>query len=153
MDAPDPEGLSGPDEPTKPGFSLSATEAALSFSPAGPGTPSVISQELRAAIERADMICGVALDQPSHVESRQRLLLELDGLGGLLQSESVPMSDGIDTAFHLVRIQAEIVRLRIDLARHKPPDDTNAASSIHHAMSELLHGFDRLRQAMILAAS
>ena len=86
-------------------------------------------------------------------ESRQRLLLELDGLGILLQSASLPISEGIATAFHLVLIQAGIVRIRIDLARHMPADDAGAESSIHHAMSELRRGFDRLRQAMILAAS
>ena len=56
-------------------------------------------------------------------------------------------------AFHLVLIQAGIVRICIDLVRHMPADDASAGSSIHHAMSELRRRFDPLRQAMILAAS
>jgi hypothetical protein len=142
-----------PGKATRSGGSPAAAEAARAFSPAGPRRPSLIPFDLRSVVERADLLCGVALDQPGHAESRQRLLLELDGLGILLQSASLPISEGIATAFHLVVIQAGIVRIRIDLARHMPADDACAGSSIHHAMSELRRGFDRLRQAMILAAS
>jgi hypothetical protein len=149
-----PSGADGfRDEAISPVASPSAAEAARALSPAGSPTPPLTPLDLRSAVERADLLCGVALDQPGHAESRQRLLLELDGLGIFLQSTSVPISEGIATAFHLVRIQAGIVRIRIDLSRHMPADDAGANSSIHHAMSELRRGFDRLRQAMILAGS
>ena len=66
---------------------------------------------------------------------------------------SIRFGAHIAMAFHLVLIQAGIVRIRIDLVRHMPADDASAGSSIHHAMSELRRRFDPLRQAMILAAS
>ena len=150
MAAPSADGFA--DEATNSGASPSAAEAMRALSPAGPRRPSLTPFDLRSAVERADLLCGVALDQPGHAQSRQRLLLELDGLGILLQSNSLPISEGIATAFHLVLIQAGIVRICIDLSRHMPAD-AGADSSLHHAMRELRRGFDRLRQAMILAGS
>ena len=150
MDVPGADGF--PDEAIHSAISPSAAEAVRALSQAGPRTPMLTPLDLRSAVERADLLCGVALDQPDHAQSRRRLLLELDGLGILLQSAAAPLSAGIASACHLVLIQAGIVKIRIDLERHMPADDATAGSSIHHAMSELRRGFDRLRQAMILAA-